>query len=141
MDPITYTVSSTIAATVERVFQVLTDPHRIAQWLPAARAVEAVAPLFKGARMRVVFDTRAAEVEVVDFNPPDTFGWVELVGRKHWKTFFRLEFDGASTRLTIQQIWLPPSFLAWLKVKLRPNRNVPARLHAIIQNLRTAVAR
>jgi hypothetical protein len=113
----------------------------MAQWLPAARAVEASSPIRKGSRIRVVYDTRDTEIEVVDFNPVTVFGWAERVGRRQWKTFFRLEFAGASTRLTVQQVWTPPSWGAWLRVKFRPNRNVPSRLDAMVQNLRTVLAK
>ena len=140
MRPITYTMTTTMPATVEQVFQALTDPHQMALWLPAARAVEAVSPLKKGSRIRVVYDTRDTEIEVVDFNPSTVFGWAERVGRRQWKTFFRLEFAGAATRLTVQQVWIPPSWGAWLRVKFRSNRNVPARLDSMVQNLRTVMA-
>jgi uncharacterized protein YndB with AHSA1/START domain len=141
MKSITYTLSSTIPAPIDQVFAVLTDPYRMAQWLPAARAVEASGPLHKGSRFRVLFDTRDTELEVVDFNPPTVFGWLERIGRRYWQTFFRLEFAGGSTRLTVQQVWTPPSPLAWLRVKLSPHRNVPARLDTMVQNLRTTLAR
>ena len=141
MKPIIYTATGTIPATVERVFEVLTDPHQMARWLPAARAVEASAPLRMGSRFRVLYDTRDTEVEVIDFHVNESFGWIERVGRKNWKTFFRLDFAGASTNLTVQQVWLPPSRFASLKVKLQPARNVPARMNTMIQNLRTAVSK
>ena len=140
MRPITYTLTTTIPAHVEQVFAVLCDPHRMAEWLPAARAVEAVSPLKKGSHVRVVYDTRETEIEVVDFNPPTVFGWAERVGRVNWKTFFRLEFAGGSTRLTVQQVWTPPSWMAWLKVRFGQKRNVPARLDSMVQNIRTVIA-
>jgi uncharacterized protein YndB with AHSA1/START domain len=132
----TYTFTTVVPAPVERVFQTLTDPHTMAQWLPAARAVEAVAPLKKGSRLRVVYDTREAEIEVVDFNQPSVFGWSERSGRRSWRTFFRLEFAGASTRLTVQVMWHAPSLYAWLKVKLRQSRNITGQMDVMIQNLR-----
>ena len=140
MRPIMYTLTTTIPAPVDQVFAALCDPHRMAQWLPSARAVEASGPIKKGSRIRVVYDTRDTEIEVVDFNPSTVFGWAERIGRRQWKTFFRLEFAGASTRLTVQQVWTPPSWGAWLRVKFRPNRNVRARLESMVQNLRTVLA-
>jgi uncharacterized protein YndB with AHSA1/START domain len=136
MKPATYTLTTVVPAPVERVFQTLTDPHTMAQWLPSARAVEAVAPLKKGSRLRVVYDTREAEIEVVDFNQPSVFGWSERSGRRMWRTFFRLEFAGASTRLTVQTVWQAPTLLAWLKVKLRQSRNVTGQMDVMVQNLR-----
>ncbi|HKC49042.1 MAG TPA: SRPBCC family protein [Gemmatimonadales bacterium] len=139
MKPATYTLTTVVPAPVERVFQALTDPHTMAQWLPSARAVEAVAPLKKGSRLRVVYDTREAEIEVVDFNQPSVFGWSERSGRRMWRTFFRLEFAGASTRLTVQTVWQAPSLIAWIKVKLRQSRNVMGQMDAMVQNLRMAL--
>ncbi len=141
MKSITYTLSSTIPAPIDKVFAVLTDPYRMAQWLPAARAVEAAGPLKLGSRFRVLFDTRDTVLEVVDFNPPTVFGWLERTGRRYWQTFFRLDFAGGSTRLTVQHVWTPPSLYAWLRVKLSPRRNVQARLDTMVQNLRTTLAR
>ena len=66
---------------------------------------------------------------------------LELVGRRYWQTFFRLEFAGGSTRLSVQQVWTPPSPLAWLHVKLSPHRNVAGRLDSMVQNLRTTLVR
>jgi uncharacterized protein YndB with AHSA1/START domain len=141
MDPVTYTVTTQLPAPMERVFELLADPAKIARWLPAARAVSADGPLLKNAKLTIDFGERIAECDIVEYNPPRGFGWIERGGRRNWKTMFRLEFAGGTTSLTIQQVWLPASFLSWLRVKLRPNRNVPARLNAIVQNLRTALSR
>jgi uncharacterized protein YndB with AHSA1/START domain len=142
MRPVTFTHTTTVPAPPEQVFEAITDPLRMALWLPSARAVEAPeGPLRVGSRIRVVYDARDTEIEVVDLNPPKVFGWAERVGRRHWRTFFRLEFAGSSTKLTVTQVWNPPSLLAWLKVRFRPSRNVPARLGTMVQNLRTVMAR
>jgi len=141
MTPVTYTLTTTIPAPVDKVFATLTDPHKMAQWLPAARAVEAVGPLQKGSRLRVVYDTRDTEIEVVDFNPPTIFGWAERVGRRQWRTFFRMEFAGASTRMTVQTLWQAPTVLAWLRVKLRQSRNVDVQLNGMVQNLRMVLSK
>lgn len=142
MNPVTYTYTTVVPAPPEQVFETLVDPHKMALWLPAARAVEAIEPpLRKLSRIRIVYDTRETEIEIVDFNPPSVFGWSERVGRRHWKTFFRLEFAGSATRLTVQQVWDPPSLLAWLRVKLHNTRNVETKLNTMVQNLRTVLAR
>ena len=142
MRPVTFTHTTTVPAPPEQVFEAITDPLRMALWLPSARAVEAPeGPLRVGSRIRVVYDARDTEIEVVDLNPPQVFGWAERVGRRQWRTYFRLEFAGSSTKLTVTQVWNPPSFLAWVKVRFRPSRNVPARLGTMVQNLRTVMAR
>lgn len=140
MRPVTFSLTTTIPAPPELVFATITDPHRMALWLPSARAVEAPeGPLRKGSRIRVVYDARDTEIEVVDCNPPRVFGWAERVGRRHWRTFFRLEFAGSATELTVTQVWDPPSIMAWFKVRFRPSRNVPAKLGTMVQNLRTVL--
>lgn len=143
MKPVTYTLESTIPAPVTRVFELLTDPTRMAAWLPAAKAVEleGPAPMRKGSRLRVLYEGRETEIEVIDYNPEKVFGWIERTGRSHWKTFFRLDFAGTSTQLTVQQVWTPPSLLALLRVRIQPNRNVQARLNMIVQNLRMEAAK
>jgi hypothetical protein len=90
--------------------------------------------------LRVVYDTREAEIEVVDYNQPSVFGWSERSGRRLWRTYFRLEFAGASTRLTVQTVWQAPSLFAWLKVKVRQSRNVTGQMESMVQNLRMALA-
>ena len=140
MRPVTFSLTTTIPAPPGLVFETITDPHRMALWLPAARAVEAPeGPLRKGSRIRVVYDARDTEIEVVDCNPPKVFGWAERVGRRHWRTFFRLEFAGSATELTVSQVWDPPSIMAWFRVRFRPSRNVPAKLGTMVQNLRTVL--
>lgn len=143
MKPVTYTLESTIPAPVTRVFELLTDPTRMAAWIPAAKAVEleGPAPMHKGSTLRVLYEARETEIEVIDYNPEKVFGWIERTGRSHWKTFFRLDFAGTSTQLTVQQVWTPPSLLALLRVRIQPNRNVQARLNMIVQNLRMEVAK
>ena len=138
MKSITYSTESTIPAPVGRVFELLTDPARMASWLPAVKAVQAEreGPVRKGSRLRVLYEGRETEIEVIDFNPNKVFGWIERIGRSHWKTFFRLDFAGTSTQITIQQVWDPPSVFALLRVRLQPHRNVPARLNMMVQNLR-----
>lgn len=142
MRPVTFTHTTTVPAPPERVFEAITDPHKMALWLPSARAVEAPqGPLRKGSRIRVVYDVRDTEIEVVDMNPPKVFGWAERVGRRDWRTFFRLEFAGSATQLTVTQAWTPPSLLAWFRVRFRPSRNVPAKLGTMVQNLRRVLER
>jgi uncharacterized protein YndB with AHSA1/START domain len=143
MKPITYSVESTVPAPAERVFELLTVPGHMSNWLPAAKAVEleGEGPVRMGSKLRVSYETRETEIEVIDFNPKKVFGWIERIGRAHWKTFFRLEFAGTSTQLTVQQVWTPPSIFALLRVRIQPSRNVQARLNMIVQNLRMEAAK
>jgi len=139
MRPVAHTLVDSIAAPIDRVFAALIDPTRMPQWLPGCTDVRCDAPLKKGVRMRVQFGARGTEFEIVDFVPPATFGWVERGGRSGragWKTFFHLEATAASTALTIRDVWVPPSFLAWVRGRFFERRRVRGHLEAIVQNLR-----
>src|SRR5437660_12847598 len=143
MRPVSTTIVNHVAAPVERVFALLTDPARIPEWLPGCSGVAATSPgpLKKGAKIRVSFGERDTAFEVVDCQPPNTFGWVERGSRQGCKTFFRLDFAGTLTAVTIKHVWPPPSLLALLRGKLRPRRHPHLRLGSTIQNLRLALAR
>ena len=136
MRPISHTLIDSIRAPIEEVFAVLTEPDRIALWLPGCDGVDCEAPLKKGTRIKVRFGARVTEFEVVDFNPPVTFGWVERGARKGWKTFFRLDATGAATAVTIRYAWIPRSPVAWARGRLFEKRRVERQLSAILENLR-----
>src|ERR1043166_5083342 len=77
MHPASRTVIQTVPVPIERVFALLTDPGRMAEWLPGYAGTQSDKPLRKGVRFKVRFGQRMTEFEVVDFTPPTTFGWVE----------------------------------------------------------------
>jgi uncharacterized protein YndB with AHSA1/START domain len=142
MKPQGHTLVSHVGAPIDKVFAVLSDPARIPEWLPACRAASSSGPLRKGAKIKVRFgEVRETEFEVIDFSAPNTFGWAERGGRKGHKTFFRLDFAGGSTAVTIKDVWTPPTFAAWLRAKFSAKRNVAKVLDGTVQNLRAAVAR
>jgi uncharacterized protein YndB with AHSA1/START domain len=139
MRSIATTIVNHIAAPVERVFELLTTCARIPDWLPGCTAVTAQGPIKKGSRLNVSFGERETTFEVVDFAAPHTFGWVEKGARKGCKTFFRLDFAGSITAVTIRDVWEPPSLGALVRAKLRPRRYPNLRLDSTLQNLRFAL--
>src|SRR3989441_3093121 len=70
MRPVSHTLINSIRAPIDRVFALLTDPGRIAQWLPGCDGVQSAGPLRKGARFTARFGARQTEFEIVDFAPP-----------------------------------------------------------------------
>src|SRR5438132_1170250 len=82
MRPVSRTVIQTLPVSIERVFALLTDPSRMAEWLPGCAGTQSDKPLRKGVRFKVRFGQRMTEFEVVDFTPPTTFGWVERTSRE-----------------------------------------------------------
>ena len=140
MRAIAATKATQLSAPIERVFQVLTDPARMARWLPDAAAVEANGPLKRGGQVRVRYGERNVLLEIVDHKAPYTFGWVEREGRRGVKKFFRLDWAGGSTAVTVRDIWEPPSLKAWVKAKLTGKRRPDAQADRILQGLKMAVA-
>lgn len=134
------TVIDNVPAPIEQVFALLTDPVRMADWLPGCSGIESAGPLRRGARFKVRFGPRVTEFEVVDFSPPTTFGWVERGARVGWKTFFRLDRVTGSTALTVRDVWAPRSALAWLRGRLFDRRRVDSQLAQILSNVRRLLA-
>src|SRR6266700_1558548 len=135
MQPVSHTLINSVRAPVDRVFALLTDPQRIAQWLPGCDGVQSQGPLKKGARFTARFGARQTEFEIVDFTPPTTFGWVERGQRKGWKTFFRLDAGAGATAITIRDVWTPRSLAGWLRGRFLEKRRVQSQLKAILENL------
>jgi len=140
MRPVIHTLIDSVRAPIVQVFALLTDPARIAKWLPGCDGAESEGPLRKGARFKARFGQRTTEFEIVDFAPPATFGWVERGQRKGARLFLRLDSSGANTAVTVREVWIPRSFGAWVRGRFLERRKVQRRLHNILENLRTLLA-
>jgi uncharacterized protein YndB with AHSA1/START domain len=99
MRPVRYTLMEHISAPIDQVFAALIDPRCLERWLPGCAGVAVEGPIRKSTRLKVQFGRRFTELDVVDFAPPRTFGWVERGQRKDYKTFFQLDPTGGATRL------------------------------------------
>ncbi len=140
MGPTTYQFSGAIGARVESVFALLTDPARFPDWLPGCRGAKGSGPLKKGARfaiqLRTPLRTREIQIEVIEFIPPTTFGWAELGARSGTKTFFKLQFGGGSTAVTMKHIWAPRGIGAWLRGAMFRRRQLEKQFDGALQNFR-----
>src|SRR6266550_1965652 len=93
MGPVSFTYSARVPAAIDQVFALIADPLRMPEWLPRCVAVKATTSdrVGTGARYKVTFqrDTHRHEavIEIIDFAPPHTFGWVEIYHRAGSKTF------------------------------------------------------
>jgi uncharacterized protein YndB with AHSA1/START domain len=135
MRQVAHTLIDHVRAPMDKVFALLTDPKRMPEWLPGCSGVEVDGPVRKGTRLRPSFGSRRSEFEIVDYAPPNTFGWIERGQRKGSKTFFRLEFSGGATAVTIRDLWTPSSFLGWVRGRFLPKRNVQKQMKAMLENL------
>jgi hypothetical protein len=95
--------------------------------------------LKRGQQVRVRYGERNVLLEVVGHKAPYTFGWIEREGRRGVKTFFRLDWAGGSTAVTVRDIWQPPSLKAWFKAKMTGKRRPAAQAERILQGLRAVV--
>jgi uncharacterized protein YndB with AHSA1/START domain len=137
MRPVRYTLIDHISAPIDEVFAVLTDPRRLEQWLPGCGAVVTDGAIGKGSRLQVQFGGRTTDLDIVDFHPPRTFGWVERGQRRDYKTFFQLDPTSGATAVTIQEVWMPSSILAWIRGRFFSKRNVLRHQREILRNLRS----
>ena len=136
MRPVRDTLIEHISAPIDDVFATLIDPRRIEQWLPGCAGVAVDGEIKKGSRLRVQFGSRTTELDVVDYRPPRTFGWVERGQRKDYKTFFQLDPTSGATAVTIQEVWTPTSVSAWIRGRFFPKRNAQHHQKEILRNLR-----
>src|SRR3989441_1150975 len=85
MRTVSRTVIQTVPVSIERVFALLTDPGRMAEWLPGCGGTVSDKPLRKGVRVKGRVGQRTTQFEVGDFTPPPTFGWGGRREGKRWK--------------------------------------------------------
>jgi hypothetical protein len=81
------------------------------------------------------------EIEVIDYNPPYTYGWVEIRRRAGSRTFFALQFQGGATKITMKHIWEPKGLRAWLLGQFYRRRNSHQLFDGLLQNLRKVLTR
>lgn len=140
--PVTHTFTGSVGAPIDKVFALMTDPSRIPDWLPGCTAVApkdgAMQP---GARFHLEMGRHniRVEVEIVDYSPPRTVGWIEHRRRAGSKVYFKLDYDGGATRVTMRHIWQPLGFRSWLLGQIRRRRNAARMFNGMLQNLRKAL--
>jgi len=137
----TLILSGAVPAPINRVFALMTDPVQIPDWLPRCSNVVSEGPLRKGSRVKVNFNGRATQFEIVDLTAPTTFGWADREARVGSRVFFHLQFSGGQTQLTMKSLWTPQSWRDWLAGKLFRRRSVRKFFDGVLQNLRKLVTR
>lgn len=146
MRPVSLTYTGTVGVGIEEVFELLTDPTRMAEWLPnCISVVPGPQNRGKGDRHRLHFERSgrkaAAVIEIIEYAPPTGYGWVEIIHRRGSKTFFKLEFQGGTTRITMKCVWMPASWRAWLLGQFYRRRSAHKMFDGLLQNLRKALTR
>jgi uncharacterized protein YndB with AHSA1/START domain len=141
MASLNFTLRSSIPAPIERVFELLTNPAQIPQWLPGCKSVEPPTQLRKGSRLVVGFGTRAAEFEVVELTVPSNFGWIERKGRPGNHVYFNLAFNGGSTNLAMKAIWQSRGWWSRLFGELSRRKDAKRFFEGVVNNLRRIVTK
>jgi len=99
------TADRTVAAPIEDVFSLVTDPARVLTYMSGITRWEVAGerPTGLGARYRILFRVGAAEVgglvEVVEFEPPYDFAWTSVTGLDHRGRWRLREAPGGRTRV------------------------------------------
>ena len=135
MDSATFTFTAAIPTPMSQLFDILTDPARIPEWLPHCHSANCDGPLRKKSRVTLEFGRRTIELVISEFAAPTSFAWTERKPRDGAQTFFQLDFGGGTTTLTVKEVW-PTSGIRGLLGKLLGKRNAKKRFDAMVQNLR-----
>jgi len=141
MRPVSFIYAGVVAAPIEEVFALLTDPARFPEWLPFCSNVKpALRPNKKGERHRLMYENAnrkvTVEIEIIEFTVPTGYGWVEHRQRTGAKTFFKLQFGGGTTKITMKLIWTPLGWGGWLFGQYRRRRDAHRMFDSLLQNLR-----
>jgi len=136
-----------VPAPIDHVYALISDPLRLPEWLPRCVGVKATTAerVVKGARFKLTFQNHAnrheSVIEIIDHQPPHSFGWVEIYHRAGSKTYFGLGFAGGSTKVTLKHVWMPDGFRSWLNGQFYRRRNARRMFDGLINNLRRALGR
>src|SRR5258708_35453051 len=87
------------------LFDILSDPARIPEWMPHCRAAKCDGPLRKKPRVTLEFGRRTIELAITPFTAPTTLGWTEHSPRDGAQLFFQLAFAGGTTALPGKEGW------------------------------------
>jgi uncharacterized protein YndB with AHSA1/START domain len=147
MRPVSFTYSASVPSPIDKVFALISNPLRMPEWLPRCIAVKETTGerVGKGARYKLTFQRdeirHESVIEIIDFQPPHTFGWVEIYHRAGSKSYIALSFAGGSTKVSFKHIWLPTGFRSWLNGQFYRRRNSHRMFGGLINNLRKALVR
>ena len=146
MRPVSLTYTGTVGVSIQDVFDLISDPSRMAEWLPnCVSVVPGPTGRGKGDRHRLHFERQGrkadAVIEVIEYEPPTTYAWVEIIYRRGSKTFFKLDFQGGTTKITMKCVWVPASWRAWLLGQFYRRRSAHKMFDGLLQNLRKALTR
>ena len=142
--PVSFTHAGSVAAPIDRVYALLSEAKRLPDWLPGCRAVAPKEQLMRvGARFHLEMGERKhrVEIEIIDYQPPRTVGWLEHHRRTGNKTFIKLDYQGGATRVTIKHVWQPHSFRSWVLGQFYRRRDAWRMFNGTLQNLRKALLR
>jgi len=146
MRPVAFTYHGTVGVSIDEVFELITDPTRMPEWLPrCTSAVPGPAHRGKGDRHRLRFEHQGRKIdiviEVIKYEAPTTYGCVEIIRRRGSKTFFKLQFAGGATHITMKYVWIPATWRAWFLGQFFRRRNAHRTFDGLLQNLRKALTR
>ena len=138
-----------VAAPPERLWPLVSNPARLADWFTFARSSEVLDGEGVGRRQRVhgEWGRKRSEIdqEVVEFDPPRRIAWVHLAERLDGKpaprfaasTWFKIDLvpDGSGTRVHLHSAQTPASPLRGLVMRLFGTREIADNLERSLDRL------
>src|SRR5437899_6188971 len=91
MRPVSLTYTGTVGVSIQDVFDLIADASRMPEWLPnCISVIPGPTSKGKGDRHRLHFERQGrkadAVIEVIEYEPPTTFAWVEIIYRSGHET-------------------------------------------------------
>src|SRR5260370_11841720 len=105
MRPVSLTYSGAVGVPIDDVFNLISDAARMPEWLPyCTSAVPGPTRKGKGDRHRLTFENQRRKthvvIEIIEFVPPTTLAWIEVVNRRVSQPFFTPQFTACITNPT-----------------------------------------
>jgi uncharacterized membrane protein len=131
-----------VAAPIESVWSIVTDPERVLSFMSGVTRWEVVSesPIGLGARYRMLLRVGAAEVggliEVVEFTEPCDFAWTSVTGLDHRGRWRLREARGGRTRVELRLAYVVAGagLSGWLAERIAAP-SVSGHVHRSLQQL------
>jgi uncharacterized membrane protein len=143
-----------VGAPADALWELVSDPRRLPQWLVFAEKIEVLSPGELGMKLRLIgsWGGRHSEVdvEVTDFQPQRRFAWRHLVERVDGKpirryardTTFAIELEarGGDTKVRLHAAQEPAGPFRGLLIKRFGYRGAMRRMALSLQRLKMLAA-
>jgi carbon monoxide dehydrogenase subunit G len=143
-----------VGAPADALWELVSDPRRLPEWLVSAEKVVVLSPGEVGMKLRLIGSSRGrsseVDVEVTDFQPKRRFAWHQVAERVDGKpitsyardTRFAIELEpqGSRTKVRLHAEQDPAGPVRGLLIRLLGYRSSLRRMALSLQRLRMLAA-